>query len=149
VGVPLNSQPPRARFCCACCHTTHTTRAGVSLWRIIHGAIGSLADHDALFAQQWFWWSILFGPLGCYARYYLSRFNGALRGGWKWFPLGTFAANMAACVIDYVMKALLVRHAMGDAVSPAVLAGVVGGVGGCLSTVSTWVVEVSRHADAG
>lgn len=29
-----------------------------------------------------------------------------------------------------------------DRVSAAVLAGVIGGVGGCLSTVSTWVVEV-------
>lgn len=38
-------------------------------------------------------------------------------------------------------QAVLVRHPM-DRVSAAVLAGVIGGVGGCLSTVSTWVVEV-------
>lgn len=39
------------------------------------------------------------------------------------------------------MKVVPVLHPL-DRTSAAVLAGVVGGVGGCLSTVSTWVVEV-------
>ena len=121
--------------------------AGISLWRIIQGSTSFLAERDAPFSQEWFWWSIVLGPLGCYGRYYLSRFNGKLHGSWKWFPVGTFAANMAACVIDYVMKVIPVRHPL-DSVSAAVLAGVVGGVGGCLSTVSTWVVEVSGTAAA-
>lgn len=38
-------------------------------------------------------------------------------------------------------QVVLVRNPT-DRVSAAVLAGVIGGVGGCLSTVSTWVVEV-------
>lgn len=70
-----------------------------------------------------------------------NRYNGALPGDWKWFPAGTFTANISACVLDYVMKASLVRAPV-DSVSVAVMTGVISGVGGCLSTVSTWVVEV-------
>lgn len=122
---------------------TPSACAGVSLWRIIQGSTSYLPGKDDPFSQEYFWWAILFGPLGCYARYYLSRYNGKLPGDWKWFPVGTFAANITACVIDYVMKVVPVRHPL-DSVSLAVLAGVVGGVGGCLSTVSTWVVEVGH-----
>ena len=121
--------------------------AGISLWRVIQGSTSHLPGRNDPFAQEWFWWAILFGPLGCYGRYFLSRFNGRLPGDWKWFPAGTFTANIAACVIDYVMKVVLVLHPV-DSVSAAVLAGVVGGVGGCLSTVSTWVVEVSEACGA-
>lgn len=112
------------------------------MWRIVQSSTSHLPHADVPFAHQWYWWSILLGPLGCWLRYYLSRFNGKLPGDWKWFPVGTFAANITACVIDYVMKVVPVWHPL-DTVSTAVLAGVVGGVGGCLSTVSTWVVEVS------
>jgi fluoride ion exporter CrcB/FEX len=126
---------------------TSSACAGVSLWRIIQGSTSYLPGRDDPFSQEYFWWAIIFGPLGCYARYYLSRYNGKLPGDWKWFPLGTFAANIAACVIDYVMKVVPVRQPL-DSVSLAVLAGVVGGVGGCLSTVSTWVVEVSARVES-
>lgn len=115
--------------------------SGISVWRIAQGRTGYLHGRNDPFSQEFFWWSILFGPLGCYVRYYLSRFNSALHGSWKWFPVGTFTANMVACIIDYVMKCIPVRHPL-DGASAAVLAGVIGGVGGCLSTVSTWVVEV-------
>jgi hypothetical protein len=43
------------------------------------------------------------------------------------------------------MKVLLLFHGLGT-VQGALLAAVVTGVGGCLSTVSTWVVEVSVSA---
>eukprot|EP00878_Enallax_costatus_P033913 GHUV01037496.1.p1 GENE.GHUV01037496.1~~GHUV01037496.1.p1 ORF type:complete len:488 (+),score=100.34 GHUV01037496.1:242-1705(+) len=47
---------------------------GISLWRIIHGSIWSdlVSMHDP-FAAQWIWWAVLFGPIGCYIRYYLAR----------------------------------------------------------------------------
>ncbi|WIA18835.1 hypothetical protein OEZ85_003514 [Tetradesmus obliquus] len=96
------------------------------------------------FDDQFLWWAILFGPVGCYLRFYLSRYNGALHGHWKWFPAGTFAANMAACVLDYVIRAAQARVQGLDAVQLAVLNGMVSGIGGCLSTVSTWVVEIQR-----
>lgn len=69
------------------------------------------------------------------------RYNGILPGSWAWFPLGTFTANISACVLDYVMRASLVRAPL-NMVSVAIMGGVISGVGGCLSTVSTWVVEV-------
>lgn len=47
---------------------------GISLWRIIHGSIRSdLVSMRDPFAAQWIWWAVLFGPIGCYIRYYLSR----------------------------------------------------------------------------
>lgn len=132
-----------------CLYHTHNTntQAGISLWRIIQDATShSLPGRNDPFSQEWFWWAILFGPLGCYGRYYLSRYNGKLSGDWKWFPLGTFIANIAACVVDYVMKVVPVRVPLERwDVSSAVLLGVVAGVGGCLSTVSTWVVEVRTY----
>lgn len=72
------------------------------------------------------------------------RYNGVLPGDWKWFPVGTFTANISACMLDYAVKAALARATL-DAVSTALLSGVVSGIGGCLSTVSTWVVEVGHQ----
>lgn len=44
-------------------------------------------------------------------------------------------------MLDYIMKVLLLFHSL-DTAQGALLAAVITGVGGCLSTVSTWVVEV-------
>lgn len=116
----------------------------ISIWRIVGHSQGAFVTAQEMpFADQFIWWAILFGPLGCYVRYYLSRYNGALAGGWKWFPVGTYAANMLACVLDYVVKAIEVRVYGLDALQLAVLNGMMSGIGGSLSTVSTWVVEVS------
>jgi fluoride ion exporter CrcB/FEX len=115
----------------------------ISVWRIVSHSLGTLYNPGEPFALEVMWWSILFGPLGCYLRYYLSRYNGVLHGSWKWLPLGTFAANVGACVLDFTMKAVGVRVPLGT-LQAAVVSAVVTGVGGCLSTVSTWVVEVSR-----
>ena len=49
--------------------------------------------------QQWL--AILFGPFGCTLRWVLSKSNYKLPGSWKWLPIGTFAANMLGCTIDY------------------------------------------------
>ncbi len=49
------------------------------------------------------WLAVLFGPPGCFLRWYLSRFNYKLPGHWKWLPCGTFAANMIACLVDYIV----------------------------------------------
>lgn len=62
--------------------------------------------------------------------------------GWCMYVCaGTFTANIGACVLDYIMKVLLLFHSL-DTAQGALLAAVITGVGGCLSTVSTWVVEV-------
>jgi fluoride ion exporter CrcB/FEX len=119
----------------------------ISIWRVVLHTTGQLNTTAAAaagpFDDHFLWWAILFGPVGCYLRFYLSRYNGALHGHWKWFPAGTFAANLAACVLDYVIKAAEARAQGLGAVQLAILNGAVSGVGGCLSTVSTWVVEVS------
>ncbi|KXZ50191.1 hypothetical protein GPECTOR_17g828 [Gonium pectorale] len=124
--------------------------------------------------ERRFWWfAILLGPPGCVLRWYLARFNslpsrwsccGALPSvasgtagggagagrGWSWLQLGTFVANLSACVLNYVADALLFR--LGGSWGPGgpalsgtqreVLQGLMVGTAGCLSTVSTWVVEL-------
>ena len=49
------------------------------------------------------WLAVLFGPAGCTARWLLSQANYTLPGRWKWLPAGTLAANMIACLVDYVV----------------------------------------------
>ncbi len=61
-----------------------------------------------------------------------------------WFPLGTWLANMGGCLLDYVMTLLQVRVAELGPNSSGVLSAVALGVGGSLSTVSTWVVELQK-----
>ena len=71
---------------------------------------------------------------------------------------GTLVANVVACVADFVAAVLSVRGglALGSAGYPSLmllldqpLRATVTGFGGCLSTVSTWVVEVSKMGDSG
>eukprot|EP00877_Chromochloris_zofingiensis_P006896 jgi/Chrzof1/245/Cz01g08180.t1 len=110
----------------------------ISMWLVIKDQ-----QSTQLFSQQFFWFSILFGPAGCFARFYLSRLNGKLPGPWSWFPLGTYTANMSACILDFCLKAAMVRVALSS-LDSSVMAGFITGVGGSLSTVSTWVVEVQK-----
>uniref|UniRef100_A0A6U2FYI1 Fluoride ion transporter CrcB n=1 Tax=Chlamydomonas euryale TaxID=1486919 RepID=A0A6U2FYI1_9CHLO len=83
------------------------------------------------------WFSVLFAPMGCLLRWQLSGLNG--RTGW--FPLGTFFANMLACCVDYGLEVVMLRVPLTP-LQRAVVLGVVTGTDGCLSTVSTWVVEL-------
>ena len=94
----------------------------------------------------------------------LSRPGGRLL---QWFPWGTFAANVSACALDFACKAAehlgsgpaagaAAAAAAGGGRAPArlplppggwaacLLHALVSGVGGTLSTVSTWVVELQR-----
>jgi fluoride ion exporter CrcB/FEX len=86
--------------------------------------------------------AILLGPPGALLRFRLSQYNGSLKA-LKWFPLGTFAANMIACVVDYAIRAGLERAPQQlPFTHEALLTGIMLGFCGSLSTVSTWVVEV-------
>ena len=90
--------------------------------------------------------ALVFAPLGCLLRFYSSiHLNGRIKA----FPLGTFAVNifgtaMAAMFTD------LQRVPIGGLVGCQVLQGMSDGFCGCLTTVSTWVAELTalrlRHA---
>jgi fluoride ion exporter CrcB/FEX len=88
--------------------------------------------------------AVLFGPFGCLLRWRLSHANGKLPGKWAWFPAGTYAANTAACAIDFVMAAIALRVPLRRQ-SAEVLQAVIVGISAALSTVSTWAVEVRRR----
>jgi len=102
---------------------------------------------DAIFA-------LVFAPLGCLLRFYAStRLNGRI----AYFPLGTFAVNILGTIILGLCYDLQhaplgsARHSIGGShVGCQVLQGIMDGFCGCLTTVSTWVVELKglrkRHA---
>ena len=97
---------------------------------------------NAIFPRN-LWLALLLAPVGAIARWKLSALNGTLRGRWSWFFLGTFTANMLACALNGVCKALT---AGGDASFALAVAtsGWGTGLDGCLSTVSTWVSEIRK-----
>ena len=90
--------------------------------------------------------ALVFAPLGCLLRFYASfHLNGRINS----FPLGTFVVNVSGSVMEAVFIDL--QHApIGGMVGCQVLQGMSDGFCGCLTTVSTWVVEIKglrrRHA---
>lgn len=100
-----------------------------------------------------FLFSLVFAPVGCLARFYISlKLNGRIVG----FPLGTFAVNIGGTMV--LGMAYSIQHAavstsrltIGGITGCQVLQGIMDGFCGCLTTVSTWVLELSdlrrRHA---
>jgi len=98
--------------------------------------------------------ALVFAPLGCLLRWYLSsHLNGRIPS----FPLGTFIANisgvaiLAMCYdIQHSKAGATATSAIGGQVGCQVLQGVEDGFCGCLTTVSTWMLELKtlrrRHA---
>lgn len=63
--------------------------------------------------RRYFWFSLLFGPVGTLLRWQLARLNTneavkQLLGSFSWLPLGTLVANLGACLLDFVMALLQV-----------------------------------------
>ncbi|KAI5860615.1 CrcB-like protein-domain-containing protein [Durotheca rogersii] len=91
--------------------------------------------------------ALAFAPLGCLARFYASlHLNGRLAPS---FPLGTFAVNVAGTAV--LGAAWDLAHLpTGGVIGCQVLQGVQDGFCGCLTTVSTWVAELTalrrKHA---
>ena len=82
---------------------------------------------------------MLIGPLGTLARVWL----GATLNPYAetvGFPFGTFVANMGACALLYALY--LGQTQALDAWPCAVVEAGIVGVCGCLSTISTFVVEL-------
>ncbi|ODV87145.1 hypothetical protein CANARDRAFT_190540, partial [[Candida] arabinofermentans NRRL YB-2248] len=99
-------------------------------------------------ANRNFWkqdWSfmLLFGPFGCFLRYWLSRFNSK-----SWFPIGTFAANIIGCALIAILSILLFgQDSSGNMLVTGklnidVLHGLITGFCGSLTTISTLVHEL-------
>ncbi|KAL5329009.1 hypothetical protein ACEPPN_002518 [Leptodophora sp. 'Broadleaf-Isolate-01'] len=90
--------------------------------------------------------ALVFAPLGCLGRFYASLY---LNGKIASFPLGTFIVNILGTAILGMSYDL--QHApLGGVIGCQVLQGIEDGFCGCLTTVSTWVSELSslrrRHS---
>lgn len=90
--------------------------------------------------------ALVFAPVGCLLRYYVSMW---LNGRVSAFPLGTFAVNVFGTAV--LGMAWDLQHVpIGGVIGCQVLQGIEDGFCGCLTTVSTWVSELSslrrRHA---
>lgn len=91
-------------------------------------------------------YALIFSPIGCLTRFYMSKM---LNAKIKSFPSGTFAANVLGTAI--LGMAWDLQHVpLGGIVSCQVLQGIQDGLCGCLTTVSTWVLELStlQHVHA-
>ncbi|GAW22797.1 hypothetical protein ANO14919_123400 [Xylariales sp. No.14919] len=82
--------------------------------------------------------ALVFAPLGCLARFYASAH---LNGRWATFPLGTFVVNVVGTGI-LGLGWDLAHVPEGGVVGCQVLQGVEDGFCGCLTTVSTWILEL-------
>jgi len=83
--------------------------------------------------------ALVFSPLGCLGRFYASIY---LNSKFASFPLGTFVVNVVGTSI-LGMSYDLQRVPLGGEVGCQVLQGIEDGFCGCLTTVSTWVSELS------
>lgn len=83
--------------------------------------------------------ALVFAPLGCLGRFYASLY---LNGRIASFPLGTFAVNMFGTAV-LGMAWDLAHVPSGGVIGCQVLQGIEDGFCGCLTTVSTWVSELT------
>ncbi|KAF8249631.1 hypothetical protein K440DRAFT_621048 [Wilcoxina mikolae CBS 423.85] len=92
-----------------------------------------------IFLPQWrgsALFACVFAPLGVYTRFWISR---VLNPRVRQFPVGTFCCNMFATVVLAGMGVGRARH---GGIGCGVMKGLGDGFCGCLSTVSTFVVEL-------
>lgn len=106
--------------------------------------VGAVIDNENFSTRDrgFLWICGAFAPYGAWLRWWLSRFNSVKEN----LFLGTFAANMAAMVLDLAVVAALRTHVNSNMSQKTefVLLALISGLGGSLSTVSTWISESSR-----
>lgn len=98
--------------------------------------------------------ALAFAPVGCLLRFFASiKLNSRIVG----FPLGTFCVNMLGTLVlalvwdlQRIPNRSLITHISGSIIACQVLKGIEDGFCGCLTTVSTWILELSalrrKHA---
>eukprot|EP00036_Acanthoecidae_sp_10tr_P002306 CAMPEP_0182940170 /NCGR_PEP_ID=MMETSP0105_2-20130417/46862_1 /TAXON_ID=81532 ORGANISM="Acanthoeca-like sp., Strain 10tr" /NCGR_SAMPLE_ID=MMETSP0105_2 /ASSEMBLY_ACC=CAM_ASM_000205 /LENGTH=462 /DNA_ID=CAMNT_0025079639 /DNA_START=16 /DNA_END=1404 /DNA_ORIENTATION=- len=103
-----------------------------------------LSTHFSHLGRQEEAYTMLFAPAGVFLRHGLSR---RLNTGRSWFPWGTFTAN---CLATFVTALAVIYathwHESLSEDERSCLRGLVNGLCGCLSTVSTWVFELRTLA---
>ncbi|KAG5463598.1 MAG: CrcB-like protein-domain-containing protein, partial [Olpidium bornovanus] len=117
------------------------TVLGAAAWALAVYGASSIDAATPNFATQWIW-SWCFGPAGTLLRWRLSRLNLNRPN----FPLGTFVANMIGSAALAGLYVASRWQGAGDAsfkrVACLTIAGLMDGVCGCLTTVSTFVIEL-------
>jgi CrcB protein len=102
-----------------------------------HSTTGETWRGQAVFA-------CVFAPVGCLARFYVSLCLNRLSAS---FPLGTFAVNIFGTAVEgmaYDLQHLRFASEVGGGlIGCQILQGVMDGFCGCLTTVSTWVLELN------
>ncbi|EPB82034.1 hypothetical protein HMPREF1544_11238 [Mucor circinelloides 1006PhL] len=107
------------------------TFAIVSWLGVVFAAIFSPYQRDLAFA-------CVFAPVGALTRWYLSFYNGRL----PHFPVGTFAPNVFGTIVLAIL-ALAQSGPRITAIACDVVAGLANGYCGCLTTISTFMVELT------
>ncbi|EGG06335.1 uncharacterized protein MELLADRAFT_36249 [Melampsora larici-populina 98AG31] len=97
------------------------------------------------------WWrgpvsySLLIAPIGTLTRFHLSKLNSLPISTRNGFPIGTFLANLIATALLAVFTLLqLLPQASRNAELCGSLQGLKDGFCGCLSTISTFTVELRK-----
>jgi fluoride ion exporter CrcB/FEX len=102
-------------------------------------------EEDAVVTYRTMSYSMLLAPVGAVTRWRLSVLNGTL-SNYEWFPLGTFVANFAGSIVSITALAaefhLTSTYHHPSFWTIGTLRALRIGVAGCLTTVSTFVVEV-------
>ncbi|KAJ3681786.1 hypothetical protein LUZ60_014359 [Juncus effusus] len=120
----------------------------ISIW-VLSGILAVIKVHN-LSNGGILWLGLLVAPPGVWIRWYLARLNGVGFGKkeiLKWFPIGTFLANVcAACIMASLS---VISKAVNTERSGVILSGIQLGFLGCMSTVSTFVAEIYTLRQSG
>jgi len=108
---------------------------------------------DVVFKNNFYremWMISLFSPLGMFIRWHFSSWNGKFfqrSDRWKWVPIGTMVANILGSFISIVITAIMInRNNEKDNIAD-VHTGIVTGLCGSLSSVSTFVKEIVHFCE--
>lgn len=113
---------------------------GGCLW--MGSVVLTMLDTTVL-SRRTLWVACSLAPPGVWTRWYLARFNGQGIGPMhklRWFPVGTFLANVTSSSLKACLTTVV--NAVGNYDAILLVSGIELGTLGCLSTVSTFVVEI-------